>query len=84
MIRYKLLHFYLFLPKIRNPKIVYLFSYGDNFIIQSFLHHSSKFIRSPIGEEAYAQNKLRSRLMGSMILNYSRVIFAITTYEKNQ
>ena len=37
VIRYRLLPFYVFLPKIRNPEIVYLFSYGDNFIIQSFL-----------------------------------------------
>lgn len=50
VIRYRLLPFYVFLPKIRNPEIVYLFSYGDNFIIQSFLRHSRKFISSPIGE----------------------------------
>lgn len=84
VIRYKLLPFYVFLPKIRNPDIVHLFSYGDNFIIQSFLHHSSRLVSSPIGEEVYSQNKLRNRMIGSKVLNYSNVIFAQTTYEKNQ
>ena len=82
VIRYKLLPFYIFLPKIRNPEIIHLFSYGDNFVVQTLLHHSRKFVSSPIGEEINSKHKLRNRLMGSRILNYSNVIFAQTTYEK--
>lgn len=84
VIRYKLLPFYVFLPKIRNSEIIHLFSYGDNFVVQTLLHHSSKFVSSPIGEELYSKHKLRNRLIGSRILNYSNVIFALTTYEKIQ
>ena len=84
VVRYKLLPFYVFLPKIRSPEIIHLFSYGDNFAIQSLLHHSSKFVSSPIGEEIYSQEKFRNRLIGGRILNYSNVIFAQTTYEKIQ
>ena len=84
VVRYKLLPFYVFLPKIRNPEVIHLFSFGDNFVVQSLLHHSSKFVSSPIGEEIYSKHKLRNRLIGSRILNYSNVIFAQTTYEKVQ
>ena len=82
VIRYKLLPFYVFLPKIRDPEVIHLFSYGDNFVFQTVLHHSKKFVSSPIGEEIYSNHKLRNRLMGGRILNYSNVIFALTTYEK--
>lgn len=84
VIRYKFLPFYVFLPKIRNPEIIHLFSYGDNFVVQTLLHHSRKFVSSPIGEEINSKHKLRNRLMGSRILNYSNVIFAQTTYEKTE
>lgn len=84
VIRYKLHPLYVFFPKIRNPNVIHLFSFGDNFVVQSILHHSSKLVSSPIGEEIYSKQKLRYRITGRGILNYSRAIFAMTTYEKNQ
>lgn len=82
--RYRLLPFYIFFPKINNQQIVHLYSYGDNFFVQSLLHHSSLLVSSPIGEEVYAYHKIRNKLLGSKVLNYSKVIFAQTTFEENQ
>ena len=82
--RYLLLPFYIFFPKIKNPQVIHLFSYGDNFIFQSLLHHSNILVSSPIGEEIYSYGKIRSKLLGPRILDYSRIIFAMTTYERNQ
>lgn len=84
VLRYKLHPFYVFFPKIKNPNIIHLFSFGDNFVVQSILNHSNKLVSSPIGEEIYSKSKLRYRLTGSLIFKYSRAIFAQTTYEKNQ
>lgn len=82
--RYRLFPFYTFLPKIISPEIIHLFSYGDNFIIQSILHGSKLLVSSPIGEEVYAQHKTRNRFFGRYILDKSKKIFAMTSHEKSE
>jgi len=84
IVRYKLLPYYIFFPRIKNPEIIHLFSYGDNFIIQSLLQDSNSLVSSPIGEEIYAKNKIRNKLIGSYALDRSKKIFAMTSYEKKE
>ncbi|MGC8622272.1 MAG: glycosyltransferase family 4 protein [Caldisphaera sp.] len=81
--RYSLFPFYLFFPKIIEPQIIHLFSYGDNFILQSFLHASKCLVSSPIGEEIYAKHKIRNKFLGKHALRISKIVFAMTSFEKN-
>lgn len=81
--RSRLFPFFIFFPRIKKPGIVHLFSFGDNFMIQSFLRRRNMLITSPIGEEMYSSYKKRVRFMGKHALNFSRVIAAQTEYEKN-
>lgn len=83
VIRYRLFPFFIFFPRIKKPEIIHLFSFGDNFIIQSFLRRRNTLITSPIGEEMYSSHKKRIKLAGKYALNFSRVIAAMTEYEKN-
>ena len=83
VIRSRVFPFFLFFPRIRKPEIVHLFSFGDNFIVQSFLRRRYMLITSPIGEEIYSSYKKRIKLAGKPALNFSRVIAAMTEYEKN-
>jgi glycosyltransferase involved in cell wall biosynthesis len=84
IVRYRLFPYYIFFPRIKNPEIIHLFSYGDNFIIQSMLHGFKSLLSSPIGEEVYAQHKTRNRLVGRYVLDKSKKIFAMTSYEKEE
>lgn len=80
--RHKLFPLYIFFPKIKNPQIVHLFSYGDNFMIQAILNGSEFLVGSPIGEEIYASHKIRNKILGKFVLKRFRKIFAMTFYEK--
>ena len=75
--RYQILPFYIFFPKIKDPQIIHLFSYGDNFIFQSLLNHSNLLVSSTIGEEIYAYGKIRNKLLGPRILDYSGIILVL-------
>lgn len=82
--RYRLLPLFIFLPKIRDADIIHLFSYGDNFLIQSLVRSSKLLVTSPIGEEIYAKSKFRNKLLGRFILNRAKKVFAMTNFEKTQ
>lgn len=83
VIRYRIFPYFIFFPRIRKPEIIHLFSFGDNFMIQSFLRRRNLLISSPIGEEIYSSYKKRVKLTGKHALNFSRKIAAMTAYEKD-
>ena len=83
VIRYRLFPFFIFFPRIKNREVIHLFTFGDNFMIQSFLRRREKLITSPVGEEIYSSHKKRVKLAGKYALNFSREILARTEYEKN-
>lgn len=81
VLRYRLFPPFIFFPVIRETDIIHLFSFGDNFIIQSLLQDRDKLIVSPIGEEINSYQKFRIKVLGQHILNKAQRILASTIYE---
>ena len=81
VLRYRIFPLFVFFPRIGRTDVIHLFSFGDNFIIQSLLQERKKLITSPIGEEISSCKKFRIRILGSHILNRARKILASTVYE---